>query len=175
MTQAGSLNSVSDFRKTLIVIMMYVVLWSSSLAAIFVCVFFQRRSRQNELKFTSMVAGKNSPEDLRVFLTSYINAILPAVYQNSSGVRRLFSEILRNHRYIMVFSSGGAISDEKRMLVGAQLLTVQSMLMFMLSVLYRIQVQFQFFFHDHSTTVSSFAHSSHLSLYSSLLHPTVNP
>jgi hypothetical protein len=74
-------------------------------------------------------------------LKKYINEIFPSVFGNKSRIHRLVDEIKRHHRYLNLISiSGGAhYSEKKRILTCFQLLTVQSLLMFLLSIFYDLQ------------------------------------
>jgi hypothetical protein len=143
---AGDLNSAADLKKTLIVILMYGTLWSVGLLGILSCSCFQRfRSSKSgaevmlsEKKERAMLTRSN--HDIKQYLMGYVNEVFPSVYQTKSGVERLWTEIKKHHRYLLLFSTSGDVSESRRMLTGVQLLTVQSMLMFILAVCYDLQV-----------------------------------
>jgi hypothetical protein len=52
----------------------------------------------------------------------------------------MFDEISRHHRYLLVLSAKGTTGGHKRFVTGVQLMTIQSMYLFMLAVVYDLQV-----------------------------------
>ena len=148
---AGDLNSASDLKQTLIVIMMYGILWSVGLLGILSCSCFQRvrisksgaTVALSEKKERAMLTRSN--HDVKQYLMGYVNEVFPSVYQARSSLERLWNEIRKHHRYLLLFSTSGEISESRRMLTGVQLLTVQSMLMFILAVCYDLQVSLLLF------------------------------
>jgi hypothetical protein len=62
------------------------------------------------------------------------------VFRAKRGLTRFWEEISKNHRYVLLFTASGDDGNHKRFLTGMHLLTVQSMLMFILSVFYDLQV-----------------------------------
>jgi hypothetical protein len=75
------------------------------------------------------------------FLTAYINQLLPAAFQTATGSAWscLWIEIKKHHRYALVFTLGGTLTrqtEELRIRTGIHMLTVQTMLMFLLAVFY---------------------------------------
>jgi hypothetical protein len=143
-------NSAADAERSLTVILMYSILWIVGLASICACSVRQRWKRASGSspeallgkKKANACKEKSSREEIRQFLTDYVNEAFPSVFQSKSVFGRLSAEVVKHHRYLVVMSPAGQLSDERRMLTGVQLLTVQSMLMFMLAVLYEIQVAF---------------------------------
>lgn len=73
-----------------------------------------------------------------------MNELIPRVFHEQSYFQRIWTEILQHHRYITLFYSRsvGIEDDSKRILTIIHLLTVQSMLVFMLAVFYDLQVIF---------------------------------
>jgi hypothetical protein len=65
--------------------------------------------------------------------------VLPSVFRAKAGLTRFWEEVSKSHRYLLLFTTSGEDGDKKRMLTGLHLLTVQSMLMFILAVFYDIQ------------------------------------
>jgi hypothetical protein len=138
-------NSLSDVKQALIAITMFAVLWGGG--AILICILFRKQrlkiiginpiqeaeERHNQREMSSGEAKK--------YLTAYVDEVFPAVFQTSSRFLRLLSEVMKHHRYLTVFSPHGEVSDGRRMLICLQLLTVQSMVMFMIAALYEIQVR----------------------------------
>jgi hypothetical protein len=65
--------------------------------------------------------------------------VLPSVFRAKAGLTRFWEEVSKSHRYLLLFTASGEDGDKKRMLTGLHLLTVQSMLMFILAVFYDLQ------------------------------------
>lgn len=148
VSQAESFNSVSDLRKSLTVILMYTILWSTGLLAVMLCSARQNRKKNASSERKDLADRSNqlhsdrvkTKEDMRLRLTAYVNESLPSVFQSKPLLIRLFDEVLKHHRYLLALSTNSNVSEEKRVLTGIQLLTVQSMLMFILAYLYELQV-----------------------------------
>jgi hypothetical protein len=141
MESAGDLNSVADLNQTLVVIMLYGILWSFGFIGVAICFW---KSRQETDKRTpalnlkkKQAALTKSKEDIQRYLVSYIDEIFPAVFQPKLPLTRLWTEIKRHHRYFIILSSNSTY--DVRMLTTIQLLTVQAMLMFVLAVCYDLQ------------------------------------
>eukprot|EP01038_Epipyxis_sp_PR26KG_P014196 gene14196-19049_t len=82
----------------------------------------------------------SSPNAVKEYLLDYVNELFPSVFSKKSYLSRLSEEIKRHHRYIQVLTaSSGETGDSARILTGVQLLTIQTMLMFLLALLYDIQ------------------------------------
>lgn len=62
------------------------------------------------------------------------------MFQSKSGASRVWDEIRKHHRYLILFSAEGESGDSVRMLTGVHLLTVQTMLMFVMALCYDVQV-----------------------------------
>ena len=151
METAGDLNSASSLKKTLIVILMYSILWSVGLLGILGCSCLQRVNSHKLGGEEALMLKKEkamltrSNQDIKQYLMSYVNEVFPSVYQTTSSMDRLWTEIKKHHRYLLLFSTSGEIAESKRMMTGIQLLTVQSMLLFILAVCYDLQVSLNYF------------------------------
>ena len=77
---------------------------------------------------------------IREYLTEYIDAIFPSAFRDRPTLHRLRDEITRHHRYLTLVTASGEDSDNERVMMCLQLLSVQTMLCFLLSVFYDIQV-----------------------------------
>ena len=77
---------------------------------------------------------------MKAYLAAYVNEVFPTVFSAKSKFARLYHEICKHHRYIVLFTASGENGNKTRMITGMHLLTVQAMLMFMLAVLYDLQV-----------------------------------
>jgi hypothetical protein len=84
--------------------------------------------------------ASRSPAAVQQYLADYVVAIFPSVFSNKPFLSRLYGEVKRHHRYLRLFTAPeGDAGDKERIITGAQLLTVQTMLMFLLSALYDLQ------------------------------------
>ena len=69
-----------------------------------------------------------------------MSEVFPAVFSNKPIFGRIVGEITRHHRYLTLFTAErGETGDKARILTGFQLLSVQTMLMFLLAWLYDVQ------------------------------------
>jgi hypothetical protein len=78
------------------------------------------------------------PTGLNIFIF-VVAEVLPSVFRAKAGLTRFWEEVSKSHRYLLLFTASGEDGDKKRMLTGLHLLTVQSMLMFILAVFYDLQ------------------------------------
>jgi hypothetical protein len=80
-----------------------------------------------------------SPAVIREHLLDYIVASFPDVYAKKTFWERVAGEMQRHHRYLqLATASSGRVGDDLRVLAGVQLLTLQTVLMFLLAVFYNI-------------------------------------
>jgi hypothetical protein len=121
-----------SLEKTMIVILMYGILWTTGIIAIGVS--FARRYNQSNLTHPN----EEREEKNRSIFNQYLDDIFPRIYKPQPLLRRILHEITTHHRYITLFTS----SENRRILTTIHLLTVQTMLMFMLAVCYDLQVCF---------------------------------
>jgi hypothetical protein len=75
-----------------------------------------------------------------ILVLSSVNEAFPAVFQQKSAFQRLWEEISRHHRYLLLFVPFNHIKSSQRSMTTIHLLTVQSMLMFILALCYDLQV-----------------------------------
>jgi len=146
VSTSSELDSVEDLEKAVIVILLYGVMWTGGLLGIMMCSFRQwhlyRKVGENlsySEKREKLASFAKSKADVRNYLTAYVNEVFPAVFLTKSVMRRLFDEICKHHRYLTLLTASGINGDSKRILTGLHLLTVQSMLMFVLAVCYDLQ------------------------------------
>lgn len=177
-------------ENTLVVILMYTVIWSIGLIGISIISFrhlFDKQNNQNDKKKikhinnlethfqNDVIISKKKKENNKnnsssetdnnnnnnwdiesdistspafKMLTNYVDELIPRVFHQQSYLKRIWDEILQHHRYITFFYSRleGKQADYKRILTITHLLTVQSMLIFMLAVFYDLQVFFFLFY-----------------------------
>ena len=60
-------------------------------------------------------------------------------FKEGKGDKEDYNELIKNHRYIYLLTTSGKGTDNKRILTGIQLLTTQSMIMFLLAVFYDLE------------------------------------
>jgi hypothetical protein len=116
-------------------------MWGVGFLGITVC-FFQRqqqgrRIREFQAKKISAVS-RARPEELNLLLSRYLDEVFPVVFQSRSYVGRMAEEVLKHHRYVALITSRADVN--KKMLTCSHLLTVQTMLMFLLALCYELQV-----------------------------------
>jgi hypothetical protein len=146
-SSADELDSLADLKRVLMVIVMFSTLWAGGLLLIFGCAWRRKLMQGRNQKVESLLARKmqsaqisRSPAAVRQYLADYVVATFPAVFSNKPFFTRLYGEIKRHHRYLRLFTAPeGDAGDKERVLTGAQLLSVQTMLMFLLALLYDVQ------------------------------------
>ena len=144
---ADDFNSVEDLNRVLIVIVMFSTLWAAGLLLIFGCAWRRQLMQGANLKAEGKLERKmqsaqvsRSPAAVRQYLADYVVAIFPSVFSNKPFLTRLYGEIKRHHRYLrLITAPEGDAGDKERIITGIHLLTVQTMLMFLLSLLYDVQ------------------------------------
>jgi hypothetical protein len=96
-------------------------------------------------KFASNKIAKVRPTateaDLKERFLSYIEEVVPLVYaEGKRGLERLLAELCAHHRYLTLFTLGdGKLSYYCKMIILLKVLTVDTMQMFLLAVLYDLQ------------------------------------
>jgi len=70
-------------------------------------------------------------------LSNYIQTIFPEVFQSKPWIVRMVAELQKYHRYVSFITD--TEWSYKRVVAGIRLFTVQSMLMFLLALLYDLQ------------------------------------
>ena len=151
---APGLTSAEDLQRVLIVILMFSILWSTGFFIIgfmaFKRYYFdddEKEKKEKEKKkaasplqisvgpATSVGQGNQVLERL----TTYINSVVPSVYSEAAMVVRMKEELFRHHSYLNLFFGNTSNTSRLPVLTLLQLLTVQTMLMFLLAVLYDLQ------------------------------------
>jgi hypothetical protein len=78
-----------------------------------------------------------SPVEIQEYLSQYVKSIFPVVFDNRPRLLRLVDELRRHHRYLLIFTAApGEMGDSKRIMSRIQLLTVQTMQLFLLALFY---------------------------------------
>jgi hypothetical protein len=144
---AGSFNSLSALQHVLIVIIMFAVIWFGGLTLILSCVAY-RASKNHEFKIKDMMFSRKtnssgvvrSKAAIRSYLVNYVAEIFPSSFREKPLIQRLQEEICKHHRYLLVLTAEpGKRGSGRRIMKGIQLLTIQTMLMFLLCVFYEFQ------------------------------------
>ena len=144
---ADDLTSAAALKRVLIVIIMFSTLWAGGLLVIFGCTWrraalkkvHKKEGKQLE-RTVQYVQDKQSTNLAHKYLTDYVMETFPSVFSNKPFFSRLYGEVKRHHRYLTLLTAPETESgDKQRILTGIELLTVQTMLMFLLAVLYDTQ------------------------------------
>lgn len=148
---ASQLDS-SSVSKSMAVLLMYGLMWAVGFLMIGVSLYKQRFSRSDAkkeivetqplrlMKKKSKSRSSKNQEEIKRMLTKYIDEIFPAVYQSRSYVSRMFEEVMKHHRYILLLNFRGEDLNSRKIITCLHMLTVQTMLMFILAMLYDLQV-----------------------------------
>ncbi len=147
LSAAGSMDSLQDFSKVLIVIVMFGTLWVGGVVLLFSCFLQQtvdaksmNMKRLSHERKKRMAAMSKSPIAIKEYLSNYVDSVIPSVFSSTGLLKRMSTELLQNHSYFSLFyNRDSRMSREKKMLLCVQLLTIQTMLMFLLAVFYDLQ------------------------------------
>ena len=133
----------------MIVIVMFATFWGAGLLLLSACFVKNYVSMQKKLKLMSrqVIAAVTAAEkganleDARERLLSYIDNVFPSVYSGGkSKLHRLVCELRTHHRYLTLFTLGdGQLSTFGKVLIIVQVLTMETMQMFLLAVMYDLQ------------------------------------
>jgi hypothetical protein len=162
LSTAGEFNSVNDLSKVIIVIVLYGALWGVGAMAILGFTLRsakrthankKKREEENQAKMlshdahildpatASSAVSRSSTSEVAAKLIKYVDSVFPAVYQGRWWGARMSDELFNHHRYMLLFRKPKESTGERtRVVTALQLLSVQSMLMFILAVLYDLQV-----------------------------------
>ena len=145
---APSLSTAAGIQKALIVIMMFASLWALGIGLGILCGWRKHRRKGTNKKCADRVErmkrgaqASQSPLAVQQYLVDYVSEIFPAVFQKTSRVYQLVQEIRIHHRYLSLLFSAetGPRADRERVLTAAEVLTTQTLLMFLLALLYDLQ------------------------------------
>jgi hypothetical protein len=142
---SNALSLGDDFAHSVTVYAMVASLWLVGLLVLFGCSYrvrashaSQRKDKERKVHFS--LDESKSPVVLYARLQEYVRKVFPPVFSRNTSLLRLTAELKRNHRWLFFFTpSTGPESDRRRLLLGAKLLTFQSMLMCLLAVFYDLQ------------------------------------
>jgi hypothetical protein len=140
---ADDLNS-SSLADSLIVLLMFSFMWGLGIFGILICLAQKHLQKDkirnfNDQKIKAISRKRSSTTDINVILSKYLDEVFPVVYQTQSYFTRMVQEIFKHHRYIELLTSRGQELDVRRIITCVHLLTIQTMLMFLLAVCYELQ------------------------------------
>jgi hypothetical protein len=146
-SSADDLTSLAALKRVLIVILMFTTLWACGILLLCGCTWRLATHKpkhamddQNLDKKLQNAQNSKSANMAHQYLTDYVIETFPSVFSNKPFFSRLYGEVKRHHRYLTVLTAPeGENGNKQRILVGVELLTVQTMLMFLLAVLYDLQ------------------------------------
>lgn len=141
-----SFNSVTDIRKVMIVIIMFLTLWGVGMALVFTCVLRRGAAislsakHNEELENAKNAVGRDhSAQAVTDRLKHCVKQLFPSTFSNKPMLFRLVDEVIKHHAYMVFFRVNGKQDAEARIVIGVRILTVQTMLMFLLAVFHDIQ------------------------------------
>ena len=144
---AGEFDSTEDLRRVLIVIVMFSVVWAVGL--LFACSLMVGAYRQPVKQYQKRQLGRRvgkigpSAMEARRYVQRYIESLIPPVYAHSPGrspILRMAQEVAGHHRYLILFTKKASEGSMlQRTLVVLKMLTTQTMLMFLLALLYDLE------------------------------------
>jgi hypothetical protein len=146
-TAITDIISENEANNSKVILLSLSVLW---IGMIFIVILFNRyQERINKKKLNNKISNNTSnnkntsnginPVVIKDYLRVYINSIIPDVFAPTSIWKRLTNEVSNNHRYIKIFSSSHNISDFERFMTSIQLLTLQTVIVFLLTSFYNLQ------------------------------------
>eukprot|EP01038_Epipyxis_sp_PR26KG_P009889 gene9889-13302_t len=133
--------------RVMTVIIMFASFWAVGLILIFICTWRRQlmtkkniNDKAHEERIKKSAHISHSPHAVKEFLVGYVNELFPSVFSKKPFLVRFFAEVNKHHRYLLILSApAGELGDNSRILTGIQLLVTQTMLMFLLALLYDIQ------------------------------------
>lgn len=142
---AKELDSLEDIRRVLIVILLYGVMWTVGLIYLLLLAHTEVGTKRkvtnfdvlHSVKANAIAKATTDPDRIRKYLNDYLDLTFPTVFGVTPWFDRLKEEISKHHRYLYIFNRSA--EPKRRFITGVHLLTIQSMLMFMLAVFYDLQ------------------------------------
>ena len=142
--------TVKDIQSSLFVIIMFATLWGCGLLGIYelfkanyCCPATERQVAPMPRERNKADVGRNfSLDKKKEHLWNYVDGIIPVVFcsKTQSTLRSLWKAIISHHSYAEVLTARGPGAKEQRIYKGIHLLTIQSMLMFIMAVFCDLQV-----------------------------------
>ena len=147
-SSAEHVTSLAALEKVLIVIFIFGCLWGLGLSFMFSVSWYRAWTNQSsELAHAQKIAKRaeqkrmcETAEGTRKSLMNYVDELFPAVFSGSSMSLRLWTETIKHHRYISLFSAATTSNGVNKSFVTTfHLLCIQTMLMFILALCYDLQ------------------------------------
>jgi hypothetical protein len=134
--------TVGDLAQAWIVIILYSVLWGIGLSSMAICGYRQSKYKSQADLVKVGVLTQGVKKSIKEYLTHYIDETFPPVFHFNtfSKYQNMYEEVTRHHRYLLILTSKGKTAEHTRIVTGIQLMTIQSMYLFMLAVVYDLQV-----------------------------------
>jgi hypothetical protein len=147
---SSDLTTADDLARVLIVMYMFATMWGAGLLLMAVC------TARNDPRLSGLLKKKqpgsaavaaepvlSAEDDPKQRFMRYIEEVIPQVYADGRrNAERVFAELCSHHRYMTLFTLGdGQITFHNKMIILLKLLTVDTMQMFLLAVLYDLQCQ----------------------------------
>jgi hypothetical protein len=147
LTGAAGMNSAAALRRALIVIVAFIVLWAGGFTIVMSAAFRSKAHsgthKEQAATFERLkkyAQATRSPVAIAEYLRNYVDEVFPSAFKDRPNLDCLFDEILKHHRYVLVLTcSNDKKADQNRIVTAVRLLTVQTMLMFLLAVFYDLQ------------------------------------
>jgi hypothetical protein len=151
--------SPSDLSRVLLVVYLFASLWGAGFLILSVCIgrshpavkksiaklHFLSKEENNKVQPSNIVATDEgsvvSSTSARDTFLAYIDKVIPAVFSESkSPLHRMAAELCAHHRYITLFTLGdGQITLFHKVLILLKVLSVDTMQMFLLALLYDLE------------------------------------
>ena len=147
-TAAPKMTTLQEIEQVLIVILMFSSLWTGGALLLLACSWrrcvMQKKNKKNADDLIRRRRGaevSQSPAAIREYLVQYVLEVFPSVFKEKHRIHQIANEIKKHHRYLSLFlsSESGPIADRMRIVKVVQLMTIQSLLMFLLALLYGLQ------------------------------------
>eukprot|EP01036_Dinobryon_divergens_P026337 gene26337-biopygen21943 len=133
LAASPSLASSDTIEHVVVVISMFASLWVIGFALVAV----GRWTRGNKIKVRvegEPIQRASAPLTIHHELTAYIEEVIPSIFRGESDTLKTIREVFRRHKYAaLVYTSNLTVLNVSR------IVTVQSMLMFILAVSYDLQ------------------------------------
>eukprot|EP01036_Dinobryon_divergens_P061798 gene61798-biopygen28316 len=134
LSASPSLASPDAIEHVVIVISMFASLWVIGFALIAVGRWTRGEKSKVHGEGEPIIQRDTAPLSIRQDLTAYIEEVIPSIFRGESNMWQRFREIFRHHKYAaLVYTSNLNLLNVTR------IVTVQSMLMFVLAVTYDLQ------------------------------------
>jgi hypothetical protein len=143
--------TLQDLKGSMLVLGMFGLLWGVGLASMMILTTsgvtkkFKRVSDiPNAGAKRGTVGGRRTNaggrDSYKKYILSYIDRMLPVVFHDPTwSWATLTNEVVAHHRYITMLCARGVGARKKRLLTGLQMLTIQTMVMFLVAIFLDMQ------------------------------------